>query len=155
MASPAVIFDYDAWVGRYPEFLAVAKPMAQAYFNEAGIYCANDSCSAAFGAGVLPVLLNQLTAHIAWLNAPRGPNGMPAATGQPASPLVGRISSASEGSVSVSVENSFEPGTPQWYQQTKYGAAYWAATAQFRTAQYAPQPIFVGAAIFPYGGRRW
>lgn len=155
MASPAVTFDYKTWVARYPEFTGVPQELAQLYFNEAGLYCANESCNPAYPS-ILPTLLNQLTAHIAWLNAPRGANGQPAAAGQPASPLVGRINSASEGSVSVSVENSFEPGTPQWFQQTKYGAAYWAATAQYRTMHYAAQPTFVGAAIFPFVGRgRW
>lgn len=144
----AVTFDYAAWVARYPEFANVSEPQALGYFDEAGLYCANDACNPALA--VLPTLLNMLTAHIAWLNAPRDASGNPAASGQPASPLVGRISNASEGSVSVQTENQYDSGTPQWYQQTRYGAAYWAATAQFRTARYSARPTVVAGPIFPF-----
>ena len=78
------------------------------------------------------MLLNMLTAHIAALNAPLG--------GQPSSPLVGRVSNATEGTVTVATDNQYPPGSVQWYQQTKYGAAFWAASAQYRTAIYAPGP---------------
>lgn len=148
MATPAVTFDYAVWVARYPEFAAVSELQALGYFQEAGLYCANEACNPAFT--VLPTLLNMLTAHIAWLNAPRDAAGNPASAGQPASSLVGRINSASEGSVSVQTENQYDPGTPQWYQQTKYGSAYWAATAQFRTARYSARPTVVVGGIFPY-----
>jgi Protein of unknown function (DUF4054) len=159
MATPAVTFVFSAWVARYPEFTPIGQTLAQSYFDEADSYCANDTTNPAFcvtvyaGAAPLPLLarlLYMLTAHIAWLNAPRDANGNPAAAGQPASPIVGRISSASEGSVSVQTENNYEAGTPQWYQQTRYGAAYWAATAQFRTFRYAAQPTRVASAIFPF-----
>jgi hypothetical protein len=58
--------------------------------------------------------------------------------GQQASPLVGRIDNASEGSVAVATQNDYPPGTPQWFQQTKYGSDYWAASAPFRTMRYRP-----------------
>lgn len=159
MATPAVTFDYQTWVARYPEFTGLTQPQAQAYYDEAAVYCANDSSNPAFPAGVLPTLLNMLTAHIAWLNAPRNGSGMPAASGQPPSPLVGRINSASEGSVSVGVQLDAS-GSPSeaWFTQTRYGAAYWQASAQFRTARYSARPTMVGAALFPFYagyGRRW
>jgi hypothetical protein len=53
-------------------------------------------------------------------------------------------------------------GSPSqaWFMQTKYGAEYWAATAQFRTAFNvpAPQQFFVGGGpyypgFFPRFGR--
>lgn len=145
----AVTFDYETWILRYPEFTAVSEPLAQEYFNEAGLYCTNDTCNTAFPAGVLGTFLNMLTAHIAWLNAPRDAQGNPATTGQPASPIVGRINTASEGSVSVGSENLYPPGSAQWYQQSKYGAAYWAATAPYRTMRYAAQPTYVPNGTFP------
>ncbi|EKT3011237.1 DUF4054 domain-containing protein, partial [Salmonella enterica] len=52
--------------------------------------------------------------------------------------LVGRITSASEGSVSVSVDNSGSNDASWWYLQTPYGAAYWQATAPYRSMQYHP-----------------
>lgn len=121
-------FNYQSWTARYPEFDTITDPVATAYFAEATIYHANDGSGPVADAGQQLVLLNMLTAHVAALNLP--PSGQ---TQSP--PLVGRISDASEGSVSVSVQNDYPPGTVQWYQQTKYGSAYWAATAKYRTAQ--------------------
>lgn len=155
---PAVTFDYNAWVARYPEFAAVLQPMAQAYFDEAGLYCANSASNPAFADGVLPTLLNMLTAHIAWLNAPRDANGNPSSTGQPASPIVGRINSASEGSVSVQAELE-SSGSPSeaFFTQTKYGLAYWQATAGYRTMRYSASPTIVVDAAWPFfpGAQRW
>ncbi len=157
---PPIIFDYAAWVARYPEFAAISPELAQAYFDEAGDYCPNATCNPAFQAivynGTTPVpllgrLLNMLTAHIAWLSAPRDANGNPSSTGQVSSPLVGRINSAAEGSVNVAIElNSSGSPSEAWFTQTKYGFAYWQATAQFRTAIYMANPTIVVDSIFPY-----
>lgn len=78
------------------------------------------------------MFLNMLTAHIAALNA--------SINGQSPSPLVGRISNASEGSVSVGVQMDLAPGSAQWFAQTKYGIAYWQASLQFRSMLYFPGP---------------
>jgi hypothetical protein len=152
MSGP-VTFNYTAWVTRYPEFASpggaqpVAEPLADLYFAEAGVYVANDGTSIVPTDQLLLTYLNMITAHIASLNAAQ-------ASGVPASPLVGRISNASEGSVSVATENNYEPGSVQWYQQTKYGAAYWAATAQFRDGpRYAPGPVLGVPAN--QGGQLW
>ena len=118
-------FNYTAWVARYPEFSAVSQSTAQEYFNEACLYLDNTGCGLIPAASTQLTLLNMLTAHIAQLNF--------AQNGIPASPLVGRIANASEGSVSVQAENNYAPGTPQWYQQTRYGSAFWAATQVYRT----------------------
>jgi hypothetical protein len=114
------------------------------YFNEAQLYCDNTPTSLirdASPGGQREMMLNMVTSHIAALNAPIG--------GQPSSPLVGRISNAAQGSVSVATQNDYPPGTVQWFQQTKYGAAFWAATAQFRTMHYVPGRI---PGVDPYGG---
>lgn len=134
-----VAFNYAAWVARYPEFNLVLEPLATAYFNEATVYCRNDGGGPVSTAAIQSTLLNMLTAHIAWLNAPRDANGNPSSSGsQAASPIVGRISNASEGSVSVGSENNYPPGSAQWFQQSRYGAAYYAATAPYRTMRYIP-----------------
>lgn len=151
-----VNFDYNAWVTRYPEFASpggsqpVASPLATLYFNEATMYQTNNGEGPVRDSNTQLTLLNMLTAHIASLNAPPGTGGI-------ASPLVGRINSASEGSVSVGSENQYPPGTPQWFQQTKYGAAWWAATAQFRTMRYRPGPVMGVPAnqSGPWFGRGW
>ena len=120
-----VEFNYQAWIARYPEFAQVPNVVAQLYFGEATLYHANDGSGPVSDLMTQTSLLNMLTAHIALLNSPD-------AQGNPPSPLVGKVQSANEGSVSVSV--LYNPTNPeQWFSQTKYGAAYWAATAQYRT----------------------
>lgn len=137
----SVTFDYNAWVAAFPEFSGVSQPQAATYADLATLYFDNSGWP-----GNLPQaqsLLNLLTSHIAWLSAPRDVNGNPSATGQAASPIVGRINSATEGSVTVSSDmGDANAGSPSqaWYMQTKYGAMYWAAMAQFRTAVYQQGP---------------
>jgi Protein of unknown function (DUF4054) len=132
-----VAFNYAQWAARYPEFSNVNANQASAYFAEATLYHNNTGCGPPTDAVQQLALLNMLTAHIAAMNAAD-------ANGQPASSIVGRIASASEGSVSVSADM---PGTTEasaWFMQTKYGAAYWAATKVFRTMRYLrgrPRPM--------------
>lgn len=153
MDGPPVTFNYITWATRYPELAAtVPQPTAQAYFDEAGAYCDNTACSPVQNPVLLSLYLNMLTAHIAALNSPL--------IGQPqSSPLVGRISNASEGSVSVQTQNDYLPGTQQWYQQTKYGSAFWAATGGYRMALRFPTPDtrvpFDPSVPWPLGGRRY
>jgi Protein of unknown function (DUF4054) len=129
-----VVFDYSAWAARYPELASsVSQSLAQQYFNEAQLYCDNTPCSVIRDLCIRALLLNMVTAHIAALNAPLD--------GQPSSPLVGRINSATEGSVSVGTQLDMPPGSAQWYAQTKYGLAFWQATAQFRAMRYVPGPV--------------
>lgn len=129
-----VAFDYDAWALRYPEFNAtVTAPVANAYFQEAQLYCDNNDHSIICNLDERAVLLNMVTAHIAQINA--GSNS------QPASPLVGRINNASEGSVSVQAEYAdVTSGLMAWFLQTKYGASFWTATAKYRMGRYFPGP---------------
>lgn len=144
MGAGPVTFSYDSWIARYPEFATVSEATATEYFAEAGLYCDNTAESPVQDATQLLMLLNMVTAHIAALNA--GING------QPASPLVGRISQATEGSVSVTSEMLLQPGSAAWFQQTKYGAGFWAATMQYRSFQYrAPRPRNFNP--YPFG--RW
>lgn len=125
-ASVPVVFDYEAWAARYPELDAQGNaPQAQMFFNEATLYLDNTACSPVSDPTQRAVILNQITAHIAALNGPQS------------SPLVGRISSATEGSVNVSTEYA-APGSAAWWSQTKYGAAAWQALAAYRTMQYLP-----------------
>jgi hypothetical protein len=160
VSTPVVTFDNPTWIAMFPEFSAVGATLGLSYFNRASLLCANDASNPAnANPGMLQTLLYLLTSHIAWLNAPRDANGVPAATGQSASPIVGRINTASEGSVSVGADmGDASAGSPSqpWYMQTKYGAEYWAATATFRTAIYAANPTCVPGPFypgFPFGPR--
>jgi len=135
-----VVFNYETWVATYPEFAYLSAPQGQNYFNIAQLYLANTpcgvvpNCSPAFA---LTMVLYMLTSHVAALLAP-GPPTAGAPNGSPASPLVGRITNASEGSVSVAVDMPDQPASAAWYNQTKYGAMAWAALAPFRTMRYFP-----------------
>lgn len=146
---PAVAYDHATWVGGFPEFAAVTDAMGRNYFNRATFLCQNNSQNPTFGTpGMLESLLYLLTSHIAWLNAPRDALGNPAATGTPPPPIVGRINTASEGSVSVGADmGDATAGSPSqaWYMQTRYGAEYWAATAGVRTFRTVPAVARVGA----------
>lgn len=157
--TPVITFDFATWVAGYPEFSACSSAQGQAWFNRADLYFANEACNPALVAGEsrFAEYIYMLTSHIAWLSAPRDASGNPAAAGSAPSPIVGRIASASEGSVSVSAEwNGSGSPSEAWFLQTKYGAAFWQATAQYRTARYMAQPTIVAGVGFPYyfGGYR-
>jgi hypothetical protein len=163
MTTPAVTFVYGDFIAAYPVFSGISQPQATGYFLRAGLFCANDTCNPAWsvdGTGAtLLMLLYLLTAHIAWLSAPRDANGNPTTIGQQPAPIVGRINTASEGSVSVGADmGDATAGSPSqaYYMQTQWGAEFWYATAGFRTANYVAQPTIVpgpGFAGWPrFGG---
>lgn len=129
-----VIFDYTIWASKYTILAAsVTETVAQLWFDEAAtLYLNNTACSPVQDLPTRAMILGMLTAHLVILNVPIG-NANP-------SPLVGRISNGTQGSVSVAVENQYPPGTVQWYQQTQPGASAWAALAPYRTARYLPAP---------------
>lgn len=136
-------FNYAIWSAIYPE-LATSIPQAQArgYWYQAQLYCDNSPTSVIRDLTQREILLGMMTAHIAALRAPLN--------GQPSSPLVGRITNATQGSVSVATQNDYPAGTAQWFQQTKYGAEFYAATAQYRSMRYVPGPVPI---VEPYGNK--
>jgi hypothetical protein len=126
-----VLFDYNYFSLRFPELAQyVQQALAQLYWNEAGLLCDNTANSPITDdsvGGQRYIILHLACAHVCALNAPLG---------APSAPLVGRIASAGEGSVNVSLQNDYPPGSAQWFQQTKYGSAFWGATKQFRSFRY-------------------
>ena len=131
MAS--VEFDIAAFFTRYPEFGDVSPDRIQSMWDEATLYLSNTDASPVSDLTRRAVLLNMLTAHIAKLSGVLEPDGMPLP--------VGRISSASQGSVSVSLESvSPTPGSGAWFRQTQYGAAFWRSTSNLRGFRYISNP---------------
>lgn len=123
----AVAFSYSVWQARYPELSAWVSPaLGAAYFAEAGLYLDNTGCGPISVPTTQLLIMNMITAHIAALNAP-------VLEGESQS-LVGRISGATEGSVSVQTDLQV-PGSAAWWAQTKYGLAAWQALARLRTFQ--------------------
>jgi hypothetical protein len=150
--NPPVTFSLETWQAMFPEFSPLSAAQGAAYFARACLICWNATANPIFCTGNLAALLYLLTSHIAWLSCPKDANGNPAATGTPASQLVGRINQASEGSVSVGVElnvGSSANAQLAYYAQTKYGLEFWAQTAQFRTARYVARPTLVVNGIYP------
>ena len=130
---PAVVFDPAAFKARYPEFAAVANPTLAACFDEAGLYLSNSDNSPVQNLTRRATLLNMLTAHVAYIG------GLLSADGKPRP--VGRVSQASEGSVSAAFEGvPPTPGSGAWFQQSQYGAAFWQATSSLRGMRYIPCP---------------
>ena len=126
-----VTFSPAAFKARYPEFAAVADATLAACFTEAGLYLSNANNSPVQNVTRRALLLNMLTAHVATLGGILSGDGMP----RP----VGRVSQASEGSVSAAFE-FLTPGTAAWFTQTQYGAAFWQATGSLRGMRYIPCP---------------
>lgn len=153
MGVPGVTFNYANWIAAFPEFVGVDEPQAQIYFDIATLYFNN--CGWTGALRIAPTLLNLLTAHIAKLLSPLGCDGQPSSTGsEPAPSVVGRINSASEGSVSVGVElNPSGSPSESFFTQTQYGFMFWQATAQFRTAHYRALPTFVAPPIYTGRGQ--
>ena len=143
----AVPFDYSLWQTCYPEFASVSSGLASFAWAQAELYLNNTAGSVVWDssrAGRRNLLLNMLTAHIVKL--------MPGPGGEAAP--VGRISNASEGSVSVAFDMPASPNAA-WFMQTQYGAAFWQATAQYRTMRYNPGPQPYLGVSRPFGGRGW
>ena len=108
------------------------------YFNEAQMYVDNTDTSIVQDINQRTIFLNMITAHIAFLNSPLS-TGVNSGTA-PSSPLVGRISNATEGSVNVTTEMKLPEGSAQWFAQSKYGIAFWQASSVYRTMHYLPGP---------------
>jgi hypothetical protein len=151
-----VVFDPAAFIASYPMFSTVATNTLTANFGVATLYLNNSCCSVVTDANVRQSLLNLLTAHVTALF-----NGVGGAA--PAG-IVGRIAQATEGSVSVAAEYSSQVSQSQaWYLQTAWGAAYWAATVNYRGMRYVaaprrnygPWPLYGGPGMFPIGGPGW
>lgn len=134
----------------WPEFAGLSVQQEQNAFNLASLFLANTCQGRVFNAQLRQTLLYMLTAHIAFLNS--GTNDG-AGNITPPPGIVGRINTATQGSVSVGAE-MVTTADSTFYMQTKYGAQFWAATARFRTAIYI-SPYITNDGPWgegPYGG---
>jgi len=135
--NPIVTFVYADWAAQYPQFSNVTSAQAQVYFNQATLYLDNTPTSPLAGdPTTLTTLLYLITAHIAqlWTN-------LATAGGAAQNAPVGRISAATQGSISVqTVYATPASDLAAWFYQTQYGASFWAATTYLRTARYIPSP---------------
>lgn len=126
----AVVFDPAAFKAAYQEFGAVPDATLNGYFVRSQLFLANQDCPVQDEDKRL-ALYWLLVAHIAQLSGALNPGGIPGP--------VGRTSSATEGSVSVSLEFNASMGA-SWFVQTSYGASFWQATAYLRSFRYVARP---------------
>ena len=131
----AITYTYAQWIAVYPQF---ASTVTEAAFDAtvyplAQQYCVNDGSGPVSTAVIQTTLIGLMCSHVAQL--------LFGSATQALSPLVGRVNTATEGSVSVGVEMPVPTNATQgWLYQTQYGAAFWAATSPYRTARYVPAP---------------
>lgn len=143
--SGTVDFVADDFRAQYPEFAGLCDAVLMRMWNRANLYLCNHANSPVPDLGRRRVLLYLLTAHCCALWY--GQNGQQQTGGGTAAPIgggimssPGRISSASEGSVSVSLDYPVTPGG-EWFTQTQYGAAFWQAVRSLIGFRYRPMRI--------------
>ena len=136
MGVGPITFNCATWVAVFPEFSGVSQAAAAGYFSIATLYVRNDGRGPINDLNMLTTLLNLTTAHIAKLFSSQT-DGVPTTGGaEPPSGVVGRVGSATEGSVTAQLDFSDQPPNAAWWNQTPYGAAAWAAMKPFRTFRY-------------------
>ena len=133
------VWNPGSFLQRYPEFTLAYNTNPSKfsdYFIESGLYLTNAPNSPVADVTVRSMLLNMLVAHISFLAGDLSADGQ-------ARP-VGRVSQASEGSVSASFDmNAQTAGSGPWFQQSQYGSAFWQATSKWRSFRYSPRPTRV------------
>jgi hypothetical protein len=132
----AAVFNYQTWAAMFPYLNGVPEVTANGFFTVAELLFANDDCSPIADPDKRLVYLNYIVAHLARLA------GYPVGAGGSAAPdgMVGRVSSATEGTVSISADYGKVRESQAWWVQTQEGATFWQITAPFRTARYIPAP---------------
>lgn len=132
-----VVFSAAEFAGQFPSFSTVPPVALQNNFNIAALQLQNSAASIVQDAPTRQYFLYLLTAHITALL-----NGV---NGQPPTGLVGRISNATQGSVSVTAEWAASmSNSAAYYNQTPWGATYWQSTVAYRTARYIPPADALG-----------
>jgi Protein of unknown function (DUF4054) len=137
-----VPFSFPGFIAQFPELDGVDQATIASWYNVAGAtVCRNDGGGPVSNSATQTVLMNFATAHLIKIFASQvnGQSDTSDAGSVPAPGLVGRIESATEGSVTVNADMPQPPsGTAAWWLQTPYGAAWWQMTAPYRTFRYKP-----------------
>lgn len=128
-----VIFDPVAFKEAFPEFADVSNARLQLVFTSATAFLDNTDASVIVDGDRRSAIFFWLVAHLLTL----GGTGVIGASNSGPTGVVGRLSSATEGSVS----SSFDMGVPMgagaaWWNQTQYGATAWMLLAPFRSFRY-------------------
>lgn len=132
--SGVVVFDPAGFKLLYPSITSTDEQLVM-YFAMAETFLDNTECSIVKDLDARKTMLYLLVAHIALLSQ-QAENG---------NPVVGRISNATEGTVSVGLDYGTMGNNERWYLQTPWGAMYWQLTKKYRSMVYrlgiAPMPV--------------
>lgn len=129
-----VTFDPVAFAVQYPEFANVPAATLTGNFALATTLLDNTDGSPVSDITQRTQFLWLLVAHLTFL---AGYQTYGASTPNTGATPVGRLSSGTEGSVSSSFDYSGPWGqSALWFNQTRYGATYWAMTAAYRRFSY-------------------
>lgn len=132
-----VVFDVDKFRSVYPNAKGTDVQLDM-MFTKAGMLLRNDRFSCVKDLKEREMLLYLLVAHMAMLQA----------NTEEGNSAVGRASSATEGSVSISMDYGATTNAEKWYTQTPYGAEYWQLTSRYRSFLYTlgvmPIPVWRG-----------
>lgn len=142
-----VTFDANVFKAAYPVFSTVDATALNLNFTYATFILNNTCRSVVIDATVRETLLNVLVAHITAL--------LQGVNGTPPSGVVGRVDSATQGSVSMTAE-FLATLNAQWFLQTQWGAMFWQMTATFRGMRYinAPAQCYRDTIAGAWPGRR-
>lgn len=126
-----VTFNPAQFYAQFPELSSVSTPLLQSYFAMASSgLIDNTDCSripdVPAQGGLRTQVLLLATAHIARLFG--------TINGAAPAGLVGRISTATEGSVTVGVELKLQSESAAYWSQTSYGLLAWQMLKPYRTA---------------------
>ena len=132
-------FSYAQWAALFPELAngGVTEPVASSFFRIAGLLFDNSDCSPVQDVTIRLDYLNYVVAHLASLAGYPLPAG---ATVPSSSGMVGRVTSATEGSVSVSSDYGKQSASAAFWLQSPYGALFWQLTAWLRQMRYVAAP---------------
>lgn len=126
-----VVLDIAKFRAMFPEFDGLADPKIAILFELSTDYLNNTNYSLVIDPVKREWLLYLLMAHLAYMRfgdaAGNGGNG-----------IVGRLSSATEGSASASFDLGAMSAGSTWFTQSPYGMDFWQATKVYRMATYYP-----------------
>jgi hypothetical protein len=153
MSDPGMIvqFDYDTFTTMFLELNGVTEPAATAYWTTATTLI-NNWRSPFRSLQKLTQVLYYTTAHVAVLFSQQTESAPTTGGSEPPTPLVGRISNATEGSVTVAAEMPTQPASAAWWNQTQYGALVWVMTQTTRQFRSIVGPRRYFGAIYPSWG---
>lgn len=129
-----VVFDIAEFRALYPSIKATDAQLVM-FFSIAEGFLDNSECSVVKDLEQRKYMLYLLVAHMAALNQQT----------EAGNAVVGRLATATEGTVSISLDYGTMGNNERWYLQTPYGAMYWQLTKRYRSMLYrlgkAPMPV--------------